>query len=602
MGFRFAKSGVSCAVGAVGVGVLALGGCLGGGAGGGGGEGGTGPSVTVSVGAGADDAGGPMPRATKVDLLLVVDNSQGMADKQEVLGQAMTDLVQSLTNPECVAKEEGGVVVAPSQPQTGTDPCPPGMVRRFMPVLDLHLGVLSSSIGGFGGDVCSTVGSPSNNDRGHLLARSAPDQEGDVPTYQSKGFLFWDPVAQGTPPGEMDREALVSTFSDMVLGVGQAGCGYEASLEGWYRFLADPAPYNQLVVTNSQAQPQGVDQVLLQQRAEFLRPDSMLVVLMLTDENDCSMREEGQYFLGATYGNNFHLPKARAVCATDPGDACCASCAQAVPAGCAVDPTCYVGGDPDQGPLITAAAEDHPNQRCFDQKRRFGIDFMYPTSRYVQALTSPTIADRQGNLVPNPIFSDLDPSDGNSTIRDPRLVILGGIVGVPWQEIARDPFDLGQGFKSAAELGASGAWDAILGDPESYVPPSSPYMQESSSPRAGVPVGNPINGGEWNPSPPNSDLQFACTFDLAVPRDCSDNGPGCDCGRGADIPVCDGQVQTAAKAYPGLRQLSVLQQLGERGVTSSICPAQLSDPATSDFGYRPAIQALVDLMATRLAN
>jgi hypothetical protein len=28
----------------------------------------------------------------------------------------------------------------------------------------------------------------------------------------------------------------------MVVGAGQIGCGYEAQLESWYRFLVDPTP------------------------------------------------------------------------------------------------------------------------------------------------------------------------------------------------------------------------------------------------------------------------------------------------------------------------------------------------------------------------
>ena len=37
--------------------------------------------------------------------------------------------------------------------------------------------------------------------------------------------------------------------------------------------------------------------------------------------------------------------------------------------------------------------------RCWQQKRRFGIDFLYPVDRYVDALTKTTVADREGNLV-----------------------------------------------------------------------------------------------------------------------------------------------------------------------------------------------------------
>jgi hypothetical protein len=110
--------------------------------------------------------------------------------------------------------------------------------------------------------------------------------------------------------------------------------------------------------------------------------------------------------------------------------------------------------------------------------------------RYIDALTSSVIPNRAGELVPNPIFSDLDTSDNVTTIRDPGLVVLATIVGVPWQDVARNPADLTQGYKSAAELGQPDAagntgWDIIVGNPASYVPPLDPLMVESVGPRSG---------------------------------------------------------------------------------------------------------------------
>ena len=106
-----------------------------------------------------------------------------------------------------------------------------------------------------------------------------------------------------------------------------------------------------------------------------------------------------------------------------PNDPCCASCGQQTPAGCPEDPTCLEAN----GALATLTnLEDPPNLRCFDQKRRFGIDYLYPVDRYIGALTQATIPNREGLLVPNPIFSDLDPSDSNAVVRDPGLVFVAG--------------------------------------------------------------------------------------------------------------------------------------------------------------------------------
>ena len=38
----------------------------------------------------------------QIDLLLMIDNSRSMADKQQVLVQALPDLVAGLVNPRCV--------------------------------------------------------------------------------------------------------------------------------------------------------------------------------------------------------------------------------------------------------------------------------------------------------------------------------------------------------------------------------------------------------------------------------------------------------------------------------------------------------------------
>ena len=57
-------------------------------------------------------------------------------------------------------------------------------------------------------------------------------------------------------------------------------------------------------------------------------------------------------------------------------------------------------------------------------------------------ITAPTelmgvAADRHGNVVANPVFSDLNPNDQTTHIRGSSLVYVAGIVGVPWQDIAR---------------------------------------------------------------------------------------------------------------------------------------------------------------------
>ena len=67
----------------------------------------------------------------KIDLLLVIDNSRSMADKQEILGLAVPDLVNELINPWCIDD------AVPPNKQPVSDPladCPDGYKREFDPI------------------------------------------------------------------------------------------------------------------------------------------------------------------------------------------------------------------------------------------------------------------------------------------------------------------------------------------------------------------------------------------------------------------------------------------------------------------------------------
>ncbi|MDI1443279.1 hypothetical protein [Polyangium sp. 6x1] len=581
----------------------------------------------------------------KIDILLAIDNSRSMADKQQILALAVPDLVAGLVNPRCV-DDNGVPVSAMQQPSYPTQDCPAGTKREFQPILDIHIGVISSSIGGHGADSCpnsiasskecSPQPNTTNNDKGHLLSRLNQCGGASVDTYPygtgstDKGFLAWDPEQKLSPLGEADIPSLQQDLRDMVIGTGQIGCGYESQLESIYRFLADPEPYETISIVNNRATPDGTDTILLQQRAEFMRPDSLLAIVMLTDENDCSIKEYGQfYYVGQLQiGNtNVRMPRARQECAADPNDPCCKSCGMDK-GSCPDDPTCV---NPQGGNAVLSLEEDDINLRCWDQKRRFGIDFLYPTSRYVQAFSAADIPNRAGDLVPNPIFSDLNPQDDITNIRDAGLVFFAGIVGVPWQDIARDKTDLSKGFKNANELnapiGASGesTWDVILGSEKTGNKPLDPLMIESVTKRTGTnpitgdpladastPNANPLNGHEWTIA--NDDLQYACIFPLpaASQLDCTNtNLTACDCFEANnDNPLCQQDpnngnaptLQVRAKAYPGIRPLEVMRDLGDQGIVASVCPAKIEDVDLDkpDFGYRPAIGSIIDRLKSAL--
>jgi len=585
----------------------------------------------------------------KIDLLLMLDNSGSMADKQQILRIAVPDLVQALVNPKCL--DETGKAT-PAQPKGPLEDCPvQGSKREFEPILNIHVGVVTSSVGGHGADSCLGDKVPSENDHGQLIKRTSTDgSTPDAATWADKGFLVWDPNGQKpthSPQGETDITKFANDVNAIVSGAGEVGCGFESSLEAWYRFAVEPDPYKTITVENNQAVLKDTDQELLKQRADFIRPDSLFSVIMLSDENDCSVRDGSQFFFALQRyqpGTNksYRLPKPRAACSVDPNSACCRSCGQGAGQGCdASKDNCDANADGKADSL--APEEDAINLRCYDQKHRFGIDFLQPIQRYVDGLTRQTVQDRYGNLVPNPLFSDLNPQDDNSNIRDPSLVFVAGIVGVPWQDIARKDANgkpdlingvdadgnVVGGFQSGTELAINKTWDVILGDPTcDYTNPAcrpqDALMIESVDARTGAnPVlnaplappdaaegANPINGHEWIPGGmQRNDLQYACIFDLPKPVDCSAVGDkSCDCKDAANAnknPLCSAATPTTqvrAKAYPGRRELQLLRAVGDQGIVGSICPVQLANPGTKDYGYTPAVGAIIERLKKELGG
>ncbi len=584
----------------------------------------------------------------KIDLLFMVDNSASMADKQDILRDAVPVLVKRLTSPVCVDP-------VTRKPNGTKSPCTVGE-PEFPPVNDIHVGIVTSSLGAHGGTQCAARTGFTPNDNAHLLGTVRPTgSNADLTqvfdaskTWNNSGFLAWDANQLDQPPGSNDPNALQNSFQDMIVAAGERGCGYEASLEAWYRFLIDPEPPAN-VTTDMSAHPQtvrgsklirnadgsttcmGCDQEILVQRKAFLRPDSLLAIVMLSDENDCSIRDDSVGWFVASEG--VRMPRSTTACAANPNDPCCRSCVDGSPpaAGCgatADDPICKATPAWD-------AAHDNLNLRCFDQKRRFGFDLLYPTSRYVDALTQRTLVLQSDGKteVPNPLYAP-DPKYG---IRSADHVFLAGIVGVPWQDIADDDSLGGAGLKylSAEELEQRGRWSVLLGDPHASPPvlPSDPFMRETPDERSGKnpvtqdaivpassldPTASPINGHEHR-VPNLDDLQYACTFQLTKTRPCMAGDSSCDCSAtggstpdtskvvAENSPLCQpaggGAATTEqrfAKAYPGTRELEVLKGLSKQGIVASICPKVTepqdpNDPSTdASYGYNPAVGAIID--------
>ncbi|MFZ5897527.1 MAG: hypothetical protein ACOY0T_41140 [Myxococcota bacterium] len=593
----------------------------------------------------------------QMDLLFVIDNSASMNDKQVLLSDAVPGMVRRLANPLCVSLNDPSIE---RQVGSAEEPCPAGFRREFEALTDLHIGVITSALGTAGGgeqDSCATgPGHELADDQAHLVATL--ERGLSIPSYQNAGFLAWDPLQQALPAGESDITRLEQNFRSMVSATGETGCGLEQPLESMYRFLIDPTPPANVVVNSGFTQRVGRDEVLLAQRAKFLRPDSLVAIVLLSDENDCSIVTADQGWLVGKYnlnGMSFRFPRSTSVCESDPNNVCCRSCAaneSSPPSGCSRvmdDPRCKEAME--YGPT-----EDPVDLRCYDQKRRFGIDLLFPTARYAVGLRNRTLcpdsiyhdgdcectfakerARRLGRPTPsctsketgaprpNPLFSNL--SGVPAFERDTSQVFLAGIVGVPWQDLAtpatlNDPNRLE--YLTAPELSrvdpvlGVNRWQIILGDPITHTPPLDPFMRESVQPRSGQnpitrdmivgvdstnPRANAINGHE---RVTDVGLQYACTFPLREPRPCDIMKRHCDCPADPDAhsdtdSVCQppaggkgGTTQYYAKAYPGLREIDVLRQHGDNSVVASICPKVLSGGTEElGFGYRPALSGLI---------
>ncbi|MBX3229959.1 MAG: hypothetical protein KIT84_26005 [Labilithrix sp.] len=541
----------------------------------------------------------PLLPASKVDLLFVVDNSASMGDKQALLATAVSRVIRRLVTPS----------------------------NEHKPV-DLHLGVISSSLGNQGGDVCPED-SPRTNDRAHLLNKNA---EGAVVAGAESGFLSFS--------GSGDVAVFEKAASDIIVGVGQSGCGLEAQLEAMYRFVAQPDPPE--TIRREPVEYVGVDKELLAQRKAFFRPDSAVAIVMLTDEDDSQVDPranggKGWHFTvrnvplskvaRGTSAQGTTAARGTSACATDPASPDCASCAEAATCdastlGCQKikqDVNCTQSAAPGQsGPGYDGyygPNDDDLNVRFHEMKRRYGVDPQYPIERYVKALSSRKVPNRDtehdaaGNYVhartcTNPLFAAALPAPDAPDLcdlpegdRSFRLVFFQLIGGLP-----------------PALAGTSPDWTKILGrDPDAYDDTGiDPHMIPSVSPRPGLSGGNeargdngtdPVHGREWNTR--NKDLQYACTLPLPEERQCLPYD-ACECNddptnpaNSPNPPLCksDGSTtQIRAKAYPTLRPLRVVKGLGDRALAASICSV---DPTS---GYGPLLETLASKMSGALAK
>jgi hypothetical protein len=180
----------------------------------------------------------------KMDILFMVDNSASMEAMQTELRTRFPSFVQPF-----VDLAQSGVYT------------------------DLHFGVVTSDYGA--GDAAGGGCSPSpGGDRGRLRALGAAAPAGCVATADAPfiRYKFAPSGDQSNLPGGNTPAALVQQFTCMA-SVGATGCGFEHQLESVYAALHNSV-----------------------ENAGFLRPDALLAVVLLTNEDDGSAPPTARFY------------------------------------------------------------------------------------------------------------------------------------------------------------------------------------------------------------------------------------------------------------------------------------------------------------------
>ncbi len=191
----------------------------------------------------------------KVDLLFVIDNSGSMTEEQVSLAQQLPHLIQALASGD---QDADGIV-------------------DFPPVRSLQVGVVTSDMGtgGFGVPTCSE---PNFGDDG-VLRRTGNTAIGGCPGIFATSFLTFTPGGSEPPGAFATRVACLAV-------VGTGGCGFEQPLEATLKAVTSstqPAVgrFDGTFTMDTTGHADGAN-------GGFVRPDSVLVIIEVTDEEDCS--------------------------------------------------------------------------------------------------------------------------------------------------------------------------------------------------------------------------------------------------------------------------------------------------------------------------
>ncbi|MET0284852.1 MAG: hypothetical protein ABW352_10290 [Polyangiales bacterium] len=246
-----------------------------------------------------------------LDVLFVIDNSGSMATEQQKLAREIPRMVAVLTSGDRYATRESQV--------------PPGLsdkARRFTPVSSLHVGVVSTNFGGLDelpyNAQAAILACNGTGDGGKLQNSLKIAQEGVIAQSRSEfvGFEVGQALLTPDPACALPPQPLYQTFdpnidpaaASLAFGcaarLGVRGCPFEQPLESMWAALAPSQGQGELYQFLNGTR--GVGDTFNQ---GFVRPGAALAVIVLTDEDDCSITDEGKGLFSleqeaeAEYGN-----------------------------------------------------------------------------------------------------------------------------------------------------------------------------------------------------------------------------------------------------------------------------------------------------------
>lgn len=208
-----------------------------------------------------------------LDMLFVVDNSASMVEEQQALAEQFPRLIEALTRGD---RDGDGSV-------------------DFPPVVDLHLGVVSSDMGV--GGVSGIQGCEGLGDDGVLQHRGRPNA-GTSCQRQFPSFLSYRAEESGA-----DAAGLAQDFACIAL-LGTEGCGFEQQLEAGLKALwpsqnaavggGGTIEAEQITFLGS---IRGLGREGHGSDTSFLRhgTPSLIAVVVVSDEEDCSSRDTSHF-------------------------------------------------------------------------------------------------------------------------------------------------------------------------------------------------------------------------------------------------------------------------------------------------------------------